>query len=72
MFVGLQGSGKTTTCSKVTCSESVWMCVVFVSFFVRGQVVIIELLWWDFLVTCAVSVSRKVLTDYNVEVFLQR
>lgn len=30
MFVGLQGSGKTTTCSKVTCSES--LCIVFCLF----------------------------------------
>lgn len=33
MFVGLQGSGKTTTCSKVTCIES--LCVALF-FFPRG------------------------------------
>lgn len=68
MFVGLQGSGKTTTCSKVTCTESV--CLLFFFFFSSGKVVITGLLWYGLVVICAVSISRKVLTDYNVEIFL--
>lgn len=38
MFVGLQGSGKTTTCSKVTYSGSLCMVFgLFVGFFLLGE-----------------------------------
>lgn len=73
MFVGLQGSGKTTTCSKVTCSE--FLCMVFGLFgffFSLGKVGVIGLLRSDWLVISAGFVSRKVLTHYHVEIRLQR